>query len=399
LWSVVPFIVGVGVVTAWLHRRLGALSGILFLFLATASPLLLDISRMARGDGLAFLGMSVVVVGALEAEKTKSWWPIVALTAGGLIGSLTLPHFTVAYVTVAATLLTRTELRARVAVATVPALFCVAAWYAPHAGQIASTSLSDYGIPISTRWLLIAPLDQIAVPALTQLDDAFVRTTLGSIVLVVLLAAAITSSPLMRQRRSAVVLVAPVATTVLAFWLNGTHVVPRFFSFLLVPIFMLVATGAATTLSRLGRRPQPGRTLIVAALFGILVFQFVGLVVDVSRMPRDATAEAAILIRRTVSSATPVLAHVPYPFDLVHFLDRPVTSAWTGADAGRACHFNREVVYVDQPYLVPRGVLRCLGRDGVRHYRLELYARGGRIDLWVIPPVATGPHTNVSGGP
>ena len=47
----------------------GALSGT-FLLLATASPLLLDISRMARGYGLAFLAMSVLVVAALEAEST-----------------------------------------------------------------------------------------------------------------------------------------------------------------------------------------------------------------------------------------------------------------------------------------------------------------------------------------
>ena len=45
LWSVLPFLLGVALVTTWLHRRVGALSGMLFLFLATASPLLLDISR------------------------------------------------------------------------------------------------------------------------------------------------------------------------------------------------------------------------------------------------------------------------------------------------------------------------------------------------------------------
>ncbi|HEX2427021.1 MAG TPA: hypothetical protein VHI53_03790, partial [Gaiellaceae bacterium] len=55
LWSVVPFLLGVAVVTVWLHRRVGALSAVLFLFLATMSPLLLDITRMARGYGLAFL--------------------------------------------------------------------------------------------------------------------------------------------------------------------------------------------------------------------------------------------------------------------------------------------------------------------------------------------------------
>ena len=47
LGAAVPFIAGVVLVTAWLHVRYGALCGLLFLFLATASPLLLDLSRRA----------------------------------------------------------------------------------------------------------------------------------------------------------------------------------------------------------------------------------------------------------------------------------------------------------------------------------------------------------------
>ena len=65
------------VVTAWLHSRVDALSGVLFLFLATVSPLLLDITRQARGYGLAFLAMSILVVAALEAARDgrtpRSW--------------------------------------------------------------------------------------------------------------------------------------------------------------------------------------------------------------------------------------------------------------------------------------------------------------------------------------
>ena len=38
LWSVVPFVVGAVVVTGWLHVRVGAPSGILFLFMRRARP-------------------------------------------------------------------------------------------------------------------------------------------------------------------------------------------------------------------------------------------------------------------------------------------------------------------------------------------------------------------------
>jgi hypothetical protein len=161
---------------------------------------------------------------------------------------------------------------------------------------------------------------------------------------------------------------------------------------------MLVATGAATVLARLRTRPQLGRTLILAAMFGILAFGFGSLVVDVSRIPRDATAEAALQIQRSVDPATPVIAHVPYPLDLSHFLDRPVTSAWTNAEARLVCRLDRRVVYVDQPYLVPRAVLPCLDRPGVRRYRYEQFARGGRIDVWIVPTAADWPpRTKTSG--
>ena len=93
----IPFVVGVIVVTTWLHVRLGRLPGLLFLFLATASPLLLDITRQARGYGLAFLAMGVLVVAALEAVRSRRAWTIVAFCAAGVAGTWTLPHFGIAF--------------------------------------------------------------------------------------------------------------------------------------------------------------------------------------------------------------------------------------------------------------------------------------------------------------
>ena len=385
LWSVLPFIVGVVIVTTWLHRNLGALAGILYLFLATASPLLLDISRMARGYGLAFLAMSLLVVAALEAESRASWWAIGGVAVGGCVGSLTLPHFAVAYVSIAAVLVARPELRRRIAGTTTLGLLAVAAWYAPHFDDLARSTLGEYGLQIETGWLLTAPIDQALVPALTMLDDSFVVPGLGSLLIAVLLGTLVASSPLLRQRLRALILVTPVVTTVVAFWVTGTYVVPRFFSFLLVPLFMLLATGSAAVIFRFRTRPAPVRTVTVVVMFGGLAFQFGDLVADVSRVPRDATKQAAVTIRRLVPSSTPIIAHVPYPPDLTHYVGRPVAWAWTDNEARRVCDFDREVVYVDQPYLVPATSPPCLGRAGVRHYRFPQYARGDRIDVWIIP--------------
>ena len=388
LWSVLPFLLGVALATAWLHRRSGALAGIAFLFLATASPLLLDISRMARGYGLAFLAMSLLMVGALEAVRTGSWWAIAAVSVGGLMGSLTLPHFTLAYIATCAVLLSKRDLRVSLGLPFAMTIGVVVAWYAPHLGDIAGSPLAEYGQRIDSRWLATAPVDQTLVPALTMLDDSFVRPNLQSLLFSLMLVAVAGSSPLLRARFSGLVLSVPVVTTVVAFWLTWTYIVPRFFSFLLVPLFMLLATGSAAVLARLRSRPAPVRTAMVVAIFGVLAVQLVPLVMDVSRMPRDATAEAGTTIRRLVPASAPVVAHVPYPDDISFFLGRPVQQAWTSAEAGAVCHRARTAVYVDQPYLVPEARVPCVRRVGTRHYDFRQYTRGGRIDVWVIPPAA-----------
>ena len=105
LWSAVPFILGVTLVTVWLHKRHDRIAALRFLFLATVSPLLLDISRQARGYGIAFLAMAVVVVAALEARRTASTWAIASMCLAGVIGAWTLPQLGVAFVATAATLL------------------------------------------------------------------------------------------------------------------------------------------------------------------------------------------------------------------------------------------------------------------------------------------------------
>ena len=388
LWSVLPFLLGVAFTTAWLHRRAGALSGIAFLFLATASPLLLDISRMGRGYGLAFLAMSVLMIGALEAARTGSWWAIAAVSVGGLLGSLTLPHFALTYIATCAVLLAKRDLRARLVLPFATTIAVVAAWYAPHFDDIATSSLADYGQRIDTRWLATAPVDQTLVPALTMLDDSFVRPNLQSLLFSLMLVAVAGSSPLLGARFPRLVLCIPVVTTVVAFWLTRTYIVPRFFSFLLVPLFMLLATGSAAVLSRLRSRPAPVRTAMVIAIFGVLSVQVVPLVIDVSRMPRDATGEAGTTIRHLVPASTPVVAHVPYPDDISFFLGRAVEPAWTSAEAGAVCHRARTAVYVDQPYLVPEARVPCVRRAGTRHYDFRQYTRGGRIDVWMIPPAA-----------
>jgi hypothetical protein len=387
LWSAIPFVLGAIIVTGWLHIRVGRLSALLFLFFATLSPLLLDITRQARGYGLAFLAMSVVVVAALEAERSGRTAAIVALCAAGVVGSWTLPHFTIAFLATGAVLVATRELRRRMILGLTTSAVAIVGFYAPHLGDIANSSQQRYASPIETAWLVTAPVDQILIPALRDLDETLVHPGLASLFVAVGLALVIASSPLLRDRMTALLLLTGVVATIVMLWVTNTSVAPRFLSFLLVPLFILLATGTASILARFvsTRRPVV-RTPIAVAMLAVFAIFGLGQLKNVVTLPREATREAASLIKKTVPPAAPVFAFVPYPRDLEFYLGRSVQPEAGDTSQEEVCGESVEVALVTQPWILEPPKLPCTDRAGVRHYRFKQYARGGRIDVWLIPP-------------
>ena len=387
LWSAMPFVAGVIIVTAWLHVRLEPLSGVLFLFLATFSPLLLDITRQARGYGLAFIAMGVLVVAALEAARSPRASTIVAFCCAGVVGTWTLPHFGIAFAATGLVLLTKRDLRRTTAIGLTLSFFAIIAWYAPHLDDLVTSSRQDYGVPIPAAWVLTAPIDQILTPALLWIDEALFEPSVGALVIAVALALLIGSSPLLHCRRSGLVLGAGVVATVIPLWLTRTHVAPRFFSFLLVPLLMLLASGIAAILARSARMRRAGvRTVIAVTTLGLVALISVPYVESVTRLPRESIRDAAATIGTLAPPSTPVFAYVPYPNDLEFFLARPVVVPQSSAELRRVCLAQREVVFVSQPWLLPQVTIPCTEREGAQHVRLEQYARGGEINVWLIPP-------------
>jgi hypothetical protein len=386
LGSAVPFIVGVVVVTAWLHVRAGTLAAVLFLGFATFSPLLIDLSRFGRGYGLTFGAMSLMIVAALEADRNDRTSYVVAFCVAGVVGALTLPHFAITFAATSIALSIRPSVRTRCILGTAFSLIVIAIWYAPHFDDIASSSTQDYGTRIALKWLLTSPFDQILLPGIGSLDETLVRPSIGSLVAATAFAVLVASSPLLRQRSTLLILCSGVAATVLAFWITDTRVVPRFLSFLLVPLFMLLATGIAFVLSRLRSRPAPVRTVVALVVLGVLVFVSLPLLADVTRLPRDSPNLAAEAIRLHAPRTTQVYAYMRYPTDLAFYLGRPVHDLSDAAGAGRICDAPATTVLVEQTWLMPGMVtVPCLERAGTRHYRFEQYARGGAIDAWIIP--------------
>ena len=383
LWSVLPFLAGVAVVTAWLHVRIAALAGLLFAFLATVSPLLLDIGRQARGYGLAFFAMSVLVVAALEADRTKRRDAAAVACAAGVVGTWTLPQFGIAFVATASVLLMDRELRRSTAVAFAASLVAIVAWYAPHLQQIHAASETPDGLRISTAWLVTAPIDQILLPALIWIDGVVAVPGVVWIPLVLAALAVMASSPLARERGSVLILSSGVAATTVVLWLGRAYVIPRYVSFLVVPIFVLLASGGASVLGRVTSRPAILRTIVCALAIGILAVRFVTIAPDVVRLPREAGRDAADFIDAEAPATTPVFAYMHLPESLSFYLDRPL-HAVRASTAYRVCEHG-PVVYVVEPFTFEAPDLPCLKRRGARLQRFRQYARGGEIDVWLLP--------------
>ena len=389
LGAAIPFIAGTVIVTAWLHVRVGRLPAVLFLAFATMSPLLLDISRLARGYGLAFLAMAVMTVAALEVLRSPRPWVVGVFWTAGLVGTLTLPHFAIALGLTSLVLVRRPELRTSCAIGGCLTALAALLWYWPHLDDIARSSSQEYGTLISTPWLLTSPFDQILVPAFTSLDENVVTPSLWTLVAAAVLAALVGSSPLLRQPDTALILSAGAVGTVFVFWITETRIVPRFSSFLLVPLLILLATGCAAVVARLSSKPARVRTVALVALVGYIAFTSIPLVASVPRSRRDSLREVAAVIREQ-STLAPVYADMPYSFDLEFHLGRAVTPVLSPVDIAAACTSSGTAVLVTQPWIrEPLTLPDCVERPGTRHYHFEQYARGGKSEVWIIPPAAS----------
>jgi hypothetical protein len=386
LLSAVPFVAGVVLVTAWLHRRLGAGSGLLYLFLATVSPLLLDITRQARGYGLAYLAMSIVVVAALEADRTRRTLPVAVMCVAGVLGAWTLPQVAIGFLATGAVLLLRRELRWPTLIGLVASLLAIYVWYSPHSAEVHAAAVYPDGRKISTVWLVTAPLDQILSPAFLWIEGVVVVPGALSLVLAVVAVVLMAASPLARKRVPALLLTAGPVAAVVLLWVGQAYVIPRYLSYLLVPLLVLLASGMAAIFGSVRKRKATLRALLCFLVLVALAFNFANVAPNLVRLPKEAMRDAADAVNTEGGTTTPVFTRLSLPEGFVFYLHRPVHPLGRSNPAARVCGSPVEVAYVMQPFSLRPVDIPCLARPGVRQLRFRQYTRGGEIDVWFVPP-------------
>ena len=384
--SVIPALAAVAIVGWWAWRRLGPWVAVAVVVLTTMSPGHMGLSPQARGYGLAFLAGAGMLVGAVRASDHGRGTDIAVFAGFALVGIWTLPTFALAFVAQAAVLLFfRRDLRRLILVACGAVAAASLLFYAPLLGKIATRS-RQAGPRLPWYGWVSAPFSHLARPSLTALlpNGLAVRPLVLAIFVAL---AALACRRLLRCNDQVLLvnLVAPVVAAYLALVVARMAVFPRFGSFLLFHVLVLLALGAVE-LWHLARHHGTLRALVaVAAAASILVgFRHVGQYTHAG--PLEDFQQVGKVVRGT--GINRIVTNSRRPAGLWFYLGRRRVEAVQSPTALTAllCSTAAPLVFVDHLHPVyggPRPDRTCLKRRGATRVHVNQRTRGS-IDVWVI---------------
>ena len=397
LWSTLPALAAIGVLGWWLWRRLSPWTATIFVVLALLSPLHLELARQARGYGIAFLALALLLVSADNAGRNGGRLAWAAFAGVGVVGSYNLPVFVLAFVGVAVAIVVTRPARLRACAITVlAAAGILLALYAPLLTDVLGSTDQEFGAPLPWHAPLTGPIQDLLAPSAELLLDAASAPTWAELVIAALVIAGIARLVLTDRARYAALLLVPVLFTYLALTFLRFFVEPRFTSYLLLPMLVLVAAALAAPIETVTRRLEL-RALAAIAAAGIAALGVLGTV----RIVADAHESAELpienfeMVGEIIDGAEigPVITNTIRPEGLRYYLGRDRVAVLSGPYLRQAvCRGTAPFAFVDHPLAIGFEVpspapLRCLERrGGVRVQVRQRPERGGHIDVWIVPP-------------
>jgi hypothetical protein len=408
LWSSLPALAAVGASAAWLWRRLGPWTAVGFAVLVLTSSLHLELARQARGYGLTFLAMALLLIAADRSILKGGRWSWAAFAAVGVAGTYTLPVFVLPFLGVGlAIVAVRPSLWRQCAVAVAGAAAVLLVLYAPLLADVVAASdqqtgsqlpRSDQQIGSQLPWhgMLSGPVFDFLGPhaevLLRDMPLYWAQLLLAGLAMAGGLRLALTG-----RLDLGALLAVPVLFTYLVLTIARLYYVPRFTSFLLLPLLALIATALATPFERLGERSslRPVAALAAAAIAVVAVLGTVRIV-----QIADARAELPIENFEQVAEVVDgagmrrVVTNSKRPEGLRYYVGRDRVEVLEGAALRRTiCRDAAPFAFIDHPFGPEVGAeapstsgMGCLEKRGATLIEVPQQPdRGDTLNVWLVP--------------
>jgi hypothetical protein len=400
LSSVVPAIAAVAALGWWSWRRLGVPTALVFAILAVTSRVHLDLSTQARGYGLAFLAAALMLIAADRLNLTGSSRALGAFAGAGLVGICTLYVFVLAFAGQALALLSKPALRRGVAAASAVVALAALVFYSPLFDDFAERR--PRGQELGSR-AFTQPLEDLAAPSLQLLFSTGSRPALFAAVAAAFAAVGTVAVWLRAGRGLAFALFVPPLFTYLIVGAAGIAVQPRYGSYLLFHVLLLIAAGVAELGGWLAR---PRALRPVTILVGVLLAFFASSrILDASAGRQELPLENFKDVAQVVDGIgiDRVVTDSARPEGLRYYIGDDRLRVLSPRRVERlVCTGSGPLVYVRQDFLLeshgrPADV-GCLERRGATRVRIEQRGYGDFIDVWMIPVARAGPGPGATEG-
>ena len=247
IWSVVPGAAAVVLCAWWVWKRFGPIAATALVVLATVSPVHLVLTPQARGYGLAMFAGVVMLVGAARASDSGETRDIVLFAIGAVIGIWTLPVFAVAAIGQSFVLLWNKTIRKRTFIACIVIAALAILCYAPLFGGILDNADQQFGTRLAVVETVTGVYHHLAAPTLSNAMPFALHSTFNEVatffVFALLTIAAITRLWRRGDRALLANLLVPIFFTYLVLVVGRFYVQPRFASYLLFHVLVVLAIG------------------------------------------------------------------------------------------------------------------------------------------------------------
>jgi hypothetical protein len=379
-WSVVPGLLAVAVLGFWSWRRFAPVAGAAVIVLLTMSALHLELTPQGRGYGLVFLAAAGMLISAVRAADRGRIADLVLFALAGTVGIATYPLFALAFASQAIALLVRRELRWPIIVGSAVYAGAAVLFYGPFWDVITHGSLTTE--KSGYDWL-DAPFSDLARPSLATVMPDWLANT-PSLATIFGLLVVLGGRWLWRRRdRTALLqLTVPVVVSSVALMAFRILHIPRYGSFLLVYVIVLMALGVVE-LSNLVWRYRALRPLIVLITAALILIGSGNVVEQTRRLPYENFKAVGQIVNR--SEIERVTTNSSSPQGLQYYIGPTRLEVQEASALTRLfCYHPGAFIFVDHNFRSADPDLTCLQLRGSAPVHVPQETRGS-IDVWLMP--------------